>query len=140
ETIKKIRPGARWDQLQASAEQIITAGLLDSGLLKGKIKTLLAEQTFKPYFMHKIGHWLGLDTHDAGKYYINDKWRTLEPGMVLTIEPGIYIAPNITGIDKKWLGTGIRIEDNILVTTSGYEVLTTAAPKSVREIEKIMKK
>jgi len=131
ETIKQIRPGVGWNHLQATAEHVITAGLIDEKLLRGKIDTLLAEQKFKPFFMHKIGHWLGLDTHDVGEYCAGNKWRVLEPGMILTIEPGIY---------NKSLSLGIRIEDNILITKGGCEVLTAEIPKYVAEIEKIMKK
>ncbi len=131
ETIKKIRPGVRWDHLQSTAEKVITKGLMDAKILHGNIESLVTKQKFKPFFMHKIGHWLGLEPHDAGKYCIKNKWRTLEPGMVLTVEPGIYL---------KTLGMGIRIEDNILVTSHGCEVLTSEIPKSVTEIEKIMGK
>jgi len=132
ETIKQIRPGVRWDYLQSTAQRIITAGLVDAKLLKGNIESLLLKQKFKSFFMHIIGHWLGLDIHDVGKYRIDDKWRVLEPGMVLTIEPGIY--------DPKSLRMGVRIEDNVLVTKNGCEVLTSEIPKTVAEIEKMMAK
>lgn len=131
ETIKEIRPGVKWDHLQSTAEQFITKGLIDQKLLHGNLETLLAKQKFKPFFMHKIGHWLGLDTHDVGQYKTYGKWRTIEPGMVFTVEPGIYINP---------LNLGIRIEDNILVTDNGCEVLSSALPKRAAEIEKIMRR
>ena len=129
--IKAIRPRVRWDHLQAIAEHAITRGLLDTKLLHGKIDTLLTKQKVKPFFMHRIGHWLGLDPHDVGAYRIANTWRTLEPGMVLTVEPGIYV---------KSLNMGIRIEDNVLVTKNGCEVLTSEIPKDVAAIEKTMKK
>ncbi|MDR1057657.1 MAG: aminopeptidase P N-terminal domain-containing protein [Coxiellaceae bacterium] len=125
EVIKMIRPGISWDQLQETANRIITRGLIDIGLLKGKIDNLLNKQNYKPFFMHKIGHWLGIDAHDVGTHYHN----YFEPGMILTIEPGIYIASK---------NIGIRIEDDILVTQNGSEILTANIPKSITEIEKIM--
>ncbi|MEI8054676.1 MAG: aminopeptidase P N-terminal domain-containing protein [bacterium] len=129
EVINQIRPGIRFNSLQLLAERVITEHLVSLGLLKGKVGDLVAEQSFKPFFMHKIGHWLGLDVHDVGKYQTDDAWRVLEPGMVFTVEPGIYIAPDI----------GVRVEDNILVTENGCDVLTKMIPKTIEEIEATMK-
>ena len=129
--IKQICPGVTWETLQQTAERVLTIGLVDAKMLHGKLETLLSEKKFKPFFMHKVGHWIGLDIHDVGKYQNKGKWRAFEPGMVITIEPGLYI---------KKLNIGIRIEDTVLVTKNGCEVLTNGVPKSVSEIEKIMKK
>ena len=139
EVINQIRPGIRFNSLQLLAERVITEHLVSLGLLKGKVGDLVAEQSFKPFFMHKIGHWLGLDVHDVGKYRLDDTWRILEPGMVLTVEPGIYITPN-TLVDNKWLNIGVRIEDDILVTENGCDVLTKMIPKTVAEIETTMRR
>jgi Xaa-Pro aminopeptidase len=130
EVIKQIRPGVSWDQLQSSCERIITLGLADAKVLCGNINTLIAKQKFKPFFMHKIGHWLGLEPHDVGGYSVGNKWRILEPGMIFTVEPGLYI---------RSLNIGVRIEDNILVTNNGCEILTADIPKNISEIEKIMR-
>ena len=140
EVIKQVRPGVKWDYLQLTAERAITGGLIELGLLEGERERLVVKQDFKPFFMHKIGHWLGLDAHDVGEYSVDDKWRVLEAGMVFTVELGIYISPEIHDIDHKWLGIGVRIEDDILVTENGCEVLTKAVPKDVAEIEVIMHK
>lgn len=121
--IKKIRPGVTWYELQQLSERLITEKLIALKLLLGK------NRAFEKFYMHKIGHWLGLDCHDVGKDKINDGWRKLEPGIVLTVEPGIYI---------KEKGIGIRIEDDVLVTKNGCEVLTADVPKTIEEIEKIM--
>jgi Xaa-Pro aminopeptidase len=94
------------------------------GFLKGRVNTLVKNEKYKPFFMHRIGHWLGMDVHDVGSYKINNEWRILEPGMVLTVEPGIYIPVDYKGIDPKWTGIGIRIEDDVLVTDAGAELLT----------------
>ena len=140
EVIQKIKPGISWDVLQTTAEYAITSGLIEAKILKGKIDTIIEQKAYKPYFMHKIGHWLGLDTHDVGEYRLNKVWRTLEEGMVLTIEPGIYISPQLNNNHYKKKGIGIRIEDNILVTKNGYEILTSDLPKTVKGIERAMKK
>lgn len=139
EIIDQIRPGIRFHSLQLLAERIITEQLVELGLLAGRVDDLISSQSFKSFFMHKIGHWLGLDVHDVGKYHLGDESRILEPGMVLTIEPGIYIAPN-TFVEDKWRNIGVRIEDDILVTENGCDVLTKMIPKTVAEIEKVTKK
>ena len=138
--IEKIKPGNTWNQPHEKTVEIITAGLLELGILKGDIKTLIAEEGYKKFYMHRAGHWLGMDVHDVGDYKVNDCWRILEPGMVLTVEPGIYIAPGAEGVAKKWQGIGVRIEDDVLVTRAGYKVLSSDAPKTVKDIEKIMRR
>lgn len=139
--IQEVKPGNSWDRPQEVILEIMTAGLVKLGLIKenGKtIKELISEEAYKPFYMHKSGHFLGLDVHDVGKYKINGQWCIFQPGMVLTIEPGIYIMANLPGVDKKWWNIGIRIEDDILVTEHGHEVLTHGVPKQIADIEKLM--
>lgn len=136
--IKKVRPGILWNQIQDEILSVMVPGLIELGILKGQASTLIENKAYRSVYMHGSGHWLGLDVHDAGEYKIKDQWRPLEPGMVLTVEPGIYIAPNTPDIDKRWWGIGVRIEDDILVTEQGHVVLSEAAPKTVEEIETLM--
>ncbi|MCK4869665.1 MAG: aminopeptidase P N-terminal domain-containing protein [Gammaproteobacteria bacterium] len=136
--IGMVRPGIAWIDLQHASERLITEKLVALGILQGKVESLVAAGAYKPFYMHRIGHWIGLDDHDVGKYKIGEMWRILEPGMTLTIEPGIYIRDDIPGVDKKWHDIGIRIEDEVLVTEDGYEVLTVGVPKRVGEIEALM--
>lgn len=136
--IEQVRPGLAWNLAHDAAVEVITKGLVELGLLKGKVNKLIKDEKYKSFFMHRIGHWLGMDVHDVGSYKINDEWRILEPGMVLTIEPGIYVPADARNVDKQWRGIGIRIEDDVLVTATGYEVLTAKAPKTIAEIESLM--
>lgn len=136
--IQKVKPGLPYDALHDVTSEIITQGLLALGILQGDLTELIEEKAYKAFFMHGTGHWLGRDVHDVGRYKINGEWRALEAGMVLTIEPGIYIAPDDETLDAKWRGIGIRIEDDVLVTQDGFEVLTLGLPRSVEEIEKWM--
>jgi len=136
--IDKVRPGNHWDEPHEAAVQVLTRGLVRLGLLKGKVSALVKKGAYRRFYMHRTGHWLGLDVHDVGDYKVGEQWRVLEPGMVLTIEPGLYIAPDTKGVAKKWLGTGIRIEDDVLVTADGAEVLSAGAPKDPDEIERLM--
>jgi Xaa-Pro aminopeptidase len=139
--IEKIEPNVNFAQLNAFTCEFLTQGLLELGILSGDLSSLIKEKACKEYFIHGLGHWLGLDVHDVGDYQSNDareQLRTFEPGMVMTIEPGLYIPLNDTSVDEKWRGIGIRIEDNILVTDNGYENLTVNAPKSIKAIESIM--
>ncbi len=138
DAIKQIKPGNNWNQPHQAAVKTITKGLLKLGILKGALKKLLKEEAYKEFYMHRTGHWLGLDVHDVGDYKVDGQWRLLEPRMVLTVEPGIYIAPDNLSVDKKWRGIGIRIEDNVLITKNGYEILTSDAPKHPDEIEQWM--
>lgn len=136
--IGKVKPGNTWNQPHDAAVRVITTGLLQLGILKGDVKSLIADGAYRKFYMHKTGHWLGLDVHDVGAYQQKGKPRKLEPGMVMTVEPGIYIDPEMKGVAKKWLGIGIRIEDDVLVTENGNEVLTEGVPKSRVEIEAMM--
>ena len=140
--IEQVKPGNTYNQFHDTAVRVLVEGLMDLGLLVGDIEEIIKEEKYKPFYMHRTGHWLGLDVHDAGLYkHGEDSWQILQPGQVLTVEPGIYIAPNIqTGEDQpdvpeRWRGIGVRIEDDVLVTVSGCEVLTDAVPKSVEAME-----
>ena len=135
--IDAVRPGNHWNQPHDSAVEVLTEGLVALGILKGPAQTLIEKEDYKRYFMHKTGHWLGMDVHDVGDYKLGDEWRMLEPGMALTVEPGLYFPPQ-KGLAKKWWNIGVRIEDDVLVTKSGHEVLSLDAPKSIPEIEALM--
>jgi Xaa-Pro aminopeptidase len=138
-TIALIKPGVSWDQVQMLPRKILTEGLLALGLLKGKLEDLLERKAYQQFYMHNIGHWLGLDTHDVGEYRLGKEWRKLEPGIVMTVEPGLYIRP-ADNVESKWWNIGIRIEDNVLVTPKGCEVLSADVPKAVKEIEALVGK
>jgi len=107
-------------------------------LLKGNVTRLIREEAYKRFYMHRTGHWLGLDVHDVGEYKVGDQWRLLEPGMVMTVEPGIYIPARSKGVHRKWWNIGVRIEDDVLVTKTGCEVLTAGLPSRAAEIEAFM--
>ncbi len=136
--IEDVRPGASWNRPHEVAVQVLTAGMVRLGLLKGRVPSLVKSLAYRRFYMHKTGHWLGMDVHDVGDYKIGDAWRQLEPGMVLTVEPGLYIPPGTRGIPPEFRNIGIRIEDDVLVTREGHEVLTTGVPKHAREIEQLM--
>jgi len=136
--IDKVRPGNHWDDPHDAAVRVLTRGLVRLGLLKGRLPTLIKNGDYRRFYMHRTGHWLGLDVHDVGDYKVGEEWRILEPGMTLTVEPGLYIAPGARGVAKKWWGTGIRIEDDVLVTPEGADVLSADAPKDPDEIERLM--
>lgn len=138
--INAIQPGTRWDMLQTIIVDILVQGLINLDLLNGESQALIRQQAYRRFYMHGSGHWLGLDVHDAGEYKIHGEYRTLVPGMVLTVEPGIYIAPDDTSVDKRWRGIGVRIEDDILVTETGYEILSKSLPKTIEAIENLMQK
>ncbi|MGB3535315.1 MAG: aminopeptidase P N-terminal domain-containing protein [Microcoleaceae cyanobacterium] len=139
--IDQIKPGNPYKQVHDTAVRILVEGLMDLGLLKGDIEEIIKEEKYKPFYMHRTGHWLGLDVHDVGVYQWGENPQPLQPGQVLTVEPGIYISPEIKPVegqpevDQRWRGIGIRIEDDVLVTTTGCEVLTAAVPKSVAAME-----
>ena len=133
--IQAIKPGVARDYLETLAQQCITEGLVKIGLLQGDVKQLIEAKAFTQFYMHRIGHWMGLDVHDKGAYKKDGQWRHLQPGMVLTVEPGIYIAENTEPVDKKWWNIGVRIEDDVLVTESGCRILSHALPKTITEIE-----
>ena len=132
--IEQCKPGNRWIDPHDAAVRTITTGLVELGLLEGSIDELISNKKYFPFYMHKTGHWLGLDVHDVGDYKIDDEWRELEPGMTLTVEPGLYISPS-KDVDEKWWNIGIRIEDDLLITESGNEVLTADLLKEVDDIE-----
>jgi len=138
EAIKAVKPGNHWDDPHNVTVKVITEGLVKLGLLKGKVDTLIKKGAYRDFYMHRAGHWLGMDVHDVGDYKIEGQWRLLEPGMVLTVEPGIYIASGNKKVEKRWWGIGVRIEDDVAVTEQGHEVLTDGLPKTVAEIEAFM--
>lgn len=133
-----VRPGVSWDEPHQAAVEVLADGLLRLGLLKGSLKNSLKHQTYRRFFMHRTGHWLGLDVHDVGDYRIGDEYRLLEPDMVFTIEPGLYIAPDARDVAAKWRGIGIRIEDDVVVTRQGLKVLSDGVPRDPDAIEALM--
>ena len=135
--IKMAAPGRHWNEPHDAAIESMVEGMLDLGILKGNKKTIIKEQSYKKYYMHKTGHWIGMDVHDVGDYKVDGEWRMLEPGMVMTVEPGLYLAPT-RGLAKKWWNIGIRIEDDVLVTKDGFDVLSKDMPKTADDIEAIM--
>ncbi len=136
--IENVKPHSTWDSAQDIILKILVQGLIDLKILKGELKTLIEEKAYLPFYMHSSGHWLGMDVHDVGEYKEEGKWRHLVPGMVFTIEPGLYISADNSNVDEKWRGIGVRIEDDIAVTENGYEVLTHGVAKAPLEIEKLM--
>ncbi|MBC7474695.1 MAG: Xaa-Pro aminopeptidase [Candidatus Sericytochromatia bacterium] len=139
EAIKMVKPGTRFVDVHNRAVEVLTEGMVKIGLLKGNVQDLIKDETYKKFYMHKTGHWLGMDVHDVGKYFTNNsESRPLEAGMVLTVEPGLYINENTEGVPSEYLGIGIRIEDDILVTETGSYNLSAAVPKQVAEIESLM--
>lgn len=138
--IKAVQPGAPWTAPQTAIVKVLTQGLLDLGILKGELNELIETQAYFPFYMHRSGHWLGLDVHDGGQYRVEGNWRPFEQRMVLTVEPGIYISADIPGVDARWHNIGVRIEDNVLVTEKACEVLSRNIPKQVAEIESLMAK
>jgi Xaa-Pro aminopeptidase len=136
--IAKVKPGNHWNEPHMAAVRVVTQGLVKLGLLKGRVAKLERDGAYRRFFMHRTGHWLGMDVHDVGDYKIGDEWRVLEPGMVMTIEPGIYIPAGSRGVPKRFHNIGIRIEDDVVVTRKGVEVLTARAPKDPDKIETLM--
>jgi Xaa-Pro aminopeptidase len=136
--IAKVKPGNHWNEPHDAAVKAITQGLVRIGLLRGSVPGLIKSGAYKQYFMHRTGHWLGMDVHDVGDYKVGDEWRVFEPGMVLTVEPGIYIAAGTRGVSRRFWNVGVRIEDDVVVTSAGCEVLTDGAPKAPDEIEALM--
>ena len=136
--IAKVRAGNHWNDPHDAAVRAITQGLVRLGLLKGKVPALIRDSAYRQFFMHRTGHWLGLDVHDVGDYKVGGEWRVLEPGMVLTVEPGIYIPAGSRNVPRRWWNIGVRIEDDVVVTRGEPEVLTAALPTDPDEIERIM--
>ncbi len=139
--IAEVKPDNPYDQMHKTAVRVLTEGLVDLGLLTGSLDQLIEEEKYKPFYMHRTGHWLGLDVHDAGIYRQGETWQTFQPGYITTVEPGLYIGPETKpaegqpDIPDRWRGIGIRIEDDVLVTATGHEVLSAAVPKEVRDLE-----
>jgi Xaa-Pro aminopeptidase len=136
--IAAVKPGAHWNTPHDAAVAVLAQGFIDLKLLSGTLDDVLAQETYKQFYMHRTGHWLGLDVHDAGEYKTGGEWRELQPGMVLTVEPGCYIRP-APGVPEAFANIGIRIEDDALVTDGGCEILSAAAPKSVNDVEALMR-
>lgn len=124
------RPGEPWDAPHQAALRTLTQGLIELGILSGELDQLIEDEAYKPFYMHKTGHWLGLDVHDVGLYKHNGEWRNLEPGMCLTVEPGLYLPPGHEQVPAALQGIGIRIEDDVLITNDGHTVLSAALPKA----------
>lgn len=136
--IDQVRPGRRWNAPHDAAVKVLAQGFIDLGLLQGSLEQVLETEAYKQFYMHRTGHWLGLDVHDAGDYKVDGEWRELVPGMVLTVEPGCYIRPG-PGVPERYAGIGVRIEDDALVTGAGCEILTAAAPKAIADVEALMR-
>ncbi|MHA7815906.1 MAG: Xaa-Pro aminopeptidase [Pseudohaliea sp.] len=136
--IAASRAGNHWNQPHDATVRVITEGLVDLGLLRGRVPKLIKDGAYRDFYMHRAGHWLGLDVHDVGDYRVGGEWRLLEPGMVMTMEPGIYVAPDNSRVAKKWRGIGIRIEDDVAIGDDGPEVLTAGAPVAPDDIEALM--
>jgi Xaa-Pro aminopeptidase len=155
EAVSAIRPGGTFIEPHERAVRVLTEGMVRLGLLKGDVDKLIedgkrieedeklkeqpdAPRGYREFYMHRTSHWLGMDVHDAGPYKVADEWRRLAPGMVMTVEPGIYISEDAEGVDPRYRGIGIRIEDDVLVTETGSEVLSARVPKAIEEIEGMM--
>jgi Xaa-Pro aminopeptidase len=132
--IRMVKPGADFVAYHDAATRVLARGFIDLKLCKGTVDAVIESGSYKQFYMHRTGHWLGLDVHDAGDYMLRGKWRKLAPGMVLTVEPGCYIRPG-KGVPKAFWNIGVRIEDDVLVTGKGREVLTAACPKTVKQVE-----
>ena len=135
EALATLAVGNPWNAPHDASVKAVTAGLVDLGIISGEIDELIAEGGYLPYYMHRVGHWLGMDVHDAGAYKVNGQWRPFQAGMVTTIEPGIYIPQDAKEVAPEWRGIGIRVEDDVLVTDNDYEVFTDDVPRTVQEIE-----
>ena len=136
--IAQVKPGNNWNAAHEAAVEVLVRGLLDLGLLSGDLEQIIEDESYRTFYMHRTGHWLGMDVHDVGEYRIDKEWRPLIAGMTLTVEPGLYIAPDCEEVEPRWRGIGIRIEDDIVVTTDGCHVLSHKVPKTVADIEALM--
>jgi Xaa-Pro aminopeptidase len=136
--IEKARPGNPWQAVHDEAVRVATQGMIDLGLLKRSLGEEIEQEGYKHFYVHNTGHWLGLDVHDVGEYQIDGHSRELEPGMVMTVEPGIYISPNDASVRKCFRGLGIRIEDNVAITSKGPRVLTAGLAKAAADVEALM--
>lgn len=135
--MEQVAPGYQWNDSHEAAVRVLTQGMIDLGLLGGDVDARIEDGSYRRFFMHRTGHWLGMDVHDVGDYRVDDNWRELEPGMCLTIEPGLYI-PAADDIPEVLHNIGVRIEDNLCVTRDGHEVLTPGLPRTADEIEQFM--
>ena len=133
-----VRPGVTMDELNERAIRLLTASMVRLGLLAGDVEKLIEGKAHRRFFMHGIGHFLGMDVHDAGRYQVDGKSRPLPPGVVITVEPGLYIAEDAENIPPQYRGIGVRIEDDVLVNPEGRRVLSAKVPKGIEEIEKLM--
>ena len=138
--LEQAQPGIAYEEGHLAAVEVLTEGLLRLGLLKGDLEENVLERHYQRFYRHKTGHWLGMDVHDVGDYRVAGESRLLEPGMVFTIEPGLYISPDDRSVEARWRGIGIRIEDDVLITEDGHRVLTGALERSADEIEAFMAK
>jgi Xaa-Pro aminopeptidase len=136
--IAEIRPGSPWNAAHDAAVRVLAQGFVDLKLVEGSLEQVLETESYRKFYMHRTGHWLGLDVHDAGEYKREGEWRELQPGMVLTVEPGAYIRPG-PDVPERYAGIGVRIEDDALVTSGGCDIITAAAPKAVADIEALMR-
>lgn len=136
--VEMVRPGVTHDQLKQHSIEVLTEGMVELGLLEGDPEQLIKDKKYEKFYMHGLGHMLGIDVHDVGRYYYGKESRALEAGVVMTVEPGIYIAPDTQGVPEKYLGIGVRIEDDVLCTNNGPRVLTNKVPKQPEEIEALM--
>jgi Xaa-Pro aminopeptidase len=135
QSIEQAQPGNRWNLMHEKSVEVLVEGLLSLGLLNGSKEENIEKGLYSKFYMHRIGHWLGMDVHDVGAYKKDGDWRELEKGMVMTIEPGIYILDSLEDVDDKWKGIGVRIEDNIVINDSGNEFLTPDVPRTIEEVE-----
>lgn len=135
--ISQVQPGNNWNDPHLAALQVLAQGFIDLGLCQGSVDTVLESGDYKRFYMHRTGHWLGMDVHDTGEYKQKGEWRLLQPGMVLTVEPGCYIRP-ADNVPEHFWNIGIRIEDDVIVTQTGHEILTVEAPKTIADIEELM--
>jgi Xaa-Pro aminopeptidase len=133
--LEQLRPGIGWNDFHDAAVRVLTQGMVDLGILQGEVDDLIGEALHRRFYMHRTGHWIGIDVHDVGEYRIDGHWRELEPGMTLTVEPGLYIPAGSEGVDERWWNIGVRIEDDVALTTDGYEILSTGVPRTVKEVE-----
>src|SRR5687768_330017 len=136
--VEMVRPGVTHDQLKQHSIEVLTEGMVELGLLRGDPEELIKEKKHEQFYMHGLGHMIGIDVHDVGKYYFGQESRPLEPGVVMTVEPGLYISPNTKDVPEQYLGIGVRIEDDVLCTNNGPRVLTNKVPKQAEEIEELM--
>ena len=135
QSMEQAKPGNKWNLMHEKSVEVIVEGLLSVGLLQGSRDEIIDKGEYSKFYMHRIGHWLGMDVHDVGSYKQDGDWRPLEEGMVMTVEPGIYILDSMEGVDDKWKGIGVRIEDDIAITESGFEILTPDVPRTIEEVE-----